>query len=211
MRKIVFLASAVALTAFPAIAMAQRGAESVAVPGRAIAVDKATVVLKPIKPIPARIAQQFTAINVSTSASLIPECEVVTIWDNIKKVFVTKQNGKVRFKMAGSAPGGAQIADAGGNWMVPFVANGVTPGIDVSGAVFLVADANWSAFSTPMSVNGQFYLFGGQPVVVFNWPTGLSLWKNYRWATNQCNNQPIAPLTASQSSAVLEDIKTLLP
>jgi hypothetical protein len=107
--------------------------------------------------------------------------------------------------MTGTAPAGAQVTD--GNWMIPFAANQTTPGIDVAGNIILVADPSWGSIAASLSVNGTFYLFGGTPVVSFNWPTGMSLWKNHRWASNRCNNVPVGPLTASMSSAILNDIK----
>jgi hypothetical protein len=160
---------------------------------------------KPANPMPQRIAQVLTAMPVSTSAAFTPECDVVTYWDNIKKQNVTAQNGKVRFRMVGTAPAGTLVTD--GNWMVPFAANQKTPGMDVAGSVILTANSNWDPLNTPLSVNGTFYLFGGNPVVSFNWPTGIALWKNYRWATNRCNNVPVGPLTATTTSAILNDIK----
>ncbi len=151
----------------------------------------------------------YTAILVAPNIQLAPRCETKTVWNNIKKIWVTNQTGKVVFKMTVTGPpSGLMVSDSSGMVELPVVNGQDTPPIDPAGEILDFHAPGFGALPMGTVLVNQFAPMGasGSLYHVWPWPAGMSLWGANRWAANKCNNIPVKPITALEASPWIKEI-----
>jgi hypothetical protein len=153
----------------------------------------------------------YTAILAAPNVQLTPRCEVKNIWNNMQKIWVPTQTGKVVFKMAVTGPpSGLMVSDSNFAVELP-VANGQdTPPIEPGSEILDFHAPGFGALPFGAVVGNQFASLGsaGSLYYVWNWPTGTT-WVRFgpmRWAANKCNNVPVPPITALQMNPWIKEI-----
>lgn len=134
--------------------------------------------------------------------TLTPRCDTTTVWDNIRKIHVTKETGMVIFKMTVTGTAAGLVVENPVDGVQKAVVNGDDALPIMPGSSYLsFHDANGAPYPLGLQVGNQSRPpLSTQPIdVAWNWPTGLALIKNYWWSKNHCNNVPVGPLIAKDA------------
>lgn len=158
--------------------------------------------------LPIKIKNLLNNIATAPKVSLVPECNLITFFDNITKKNVTKQDNRVRFKMTvtGAAPVGLHVLDPDNSSYVPFVNGAFSPAFTPAGYLefVVIQSGNVVSFPSGLTVNGQYFPSGTTPYIVWDWPTGKNAWLLNRWTLNRCNNVPVPPLVAKDAIKITD-------
>ncbi len=156
-----------------------------------------------------RIRPTITAVWTSPNVQLTPRCETKNLFNNIKKIWEIKQTGNVVFKMTvtGDAAG-LFVSNASGSADVAVINGQDTPPILPGSDILDFHSAGYGSVPFATVIGSQFANLGwsGSIYHVWNWPTGISLLGQNRWAANKCNNVPVKPITALEASPWIKDI-----
>jgi hypothetical protein len=152
----------------------------------------------------------YTAILAAPNVQLTPRCEVKNIWNNMQKIWVPTQTGKVVFKMTVTGPpSGLMVSDSNFAVELP-VANGQdTPPIEPGSEILDFHAPGFGTLPIGAVVGNQFASLGsaGSLYYVWTWPTSSwALFGPQRWAANKCNNVPVRPITVVQMNPWIKEV-----
>lgn len=150
---------------------------------------------------PAQIGPRSTPTVVETFTrpviKLTPRCDTTTVWNNIKKIYETKETGLVIYKMTVTGTASGLVVENPVDGVQRAVVNGEDTLPIMPGSSYLsFHDANNGPYILGLQVGNQSRPpMSAQPIdVAFNWPTGMALMRGYWWSKNQCNNVPVGPM-----------------